>query len=302
MATRTRALKATWFATQIAGRISARLSEPFVSRLWFTPWPVPVGERGTAKQQQWLRPTKRVELESRFGPLAGFEAGAGPVVLLVHGWGERASFLGAFIKPLVETGYRVVGLDLPGHGDSLWRQTHPLEWVDALGDVSDQLGDLHSIVAHSMGGAVTTIAINQGLQLDKVVLIAPPSAMENVVKTFTDMFSLPHRAVLGLRRDIQRRFGSDVWDRLNIQRIAADIDVPALIVHDEDDGQVDISESRALAAAWRGSQLMLTSELGHDKIIRDPEVVDAVITWLGVAAKDTKHLAAVGASTGQARR
>ncbi|HEX2241447.1 MAG TPA: alpha/beta hydrolase [Actinomycetota bacterium] len=296
-ASRTRALKATWLATQITGRISARLSEPFVSRLWFTPWPVPVGERGLAKQQTWLQPTKRIVLDSRLGPIVGFEAGEGPTILLVHGWGERGSFLGAFIEPLMDSGFRVVGVDFPGHGDTSWRQTNIWEWVESLIDVADGLGDVRAVVAHSMGGGVTTLALNRGLKVDAVALIAPPSDIENVFKTFSLMFRLPKRAAAGLRRYIDRHFGKTVWDELMIHHHVANLDVPALIVHDEDDAQVKVDESRDLAAAWRGSRLLITSGLGHDKVMRDPEVVSAVIAFLNSAVKPDGRLLATGSTT-----
>lgn len=294
---RTRALKATWLATQITGRLSARLSEPFVSRLWFSPWPVPVGERGIAKQREWVRSTERFIVETRLGPISAFEAGAGPSVLLVHGWGEQASFLGAFVEPLVDSGFRVVGVDMPGHGESSWRQTNLFEWADALIDAADQLGGVHGVVAHSIGGAVSTLALSKGLSAGAAALIAPPSELENVVTTFGFMYRLPPRALKGLRRNIERRFGRTVWDELQIQRLAADIDVPVLIVHDEDDGQVDIKESRALAAVWHGSRLLITSGLGHDKVMRDPEVVSAVVSYLKSSLKTKGHISVANSLT-----
>jgi len=44
--------------------------------------------------------------------------GAGPSVLLVHGWGGRGTQLGAFVEPLVARGFSVVTFDAPGHGAS----------------------------------------------------------------------------------------------------------------------------------------------------------------------------------------
>src|SRR5262245_30745683 len=44
--------------------------------------------------------------------------GAGPAVLLVHGWGGRGTQLGAFVEPLVADGFSVVAFDAPGHGES----------------------------------------------------------------------------------------------------------------------------------------------------------------------------------------
>ena len=51
-------------------------------------------------------------------PKPYFAWGAGPSVLLVHGWEGRGAQLGALVDPLVAAGYRVVALDGPAHGDS----------------------------------------------------------------------------------------------------------------------------------------------------------------------------------------
>jgi pimeloyl-ACP methyl ester carboxylesterase len=203
----TNSLKATWMATQLSGRFSTRLSGLFASRLWFTPWPVPVSERGLARQARWLADTETITFHSRHGPIAAFSAGGGPVILLVHGWGERAAFLGAFVKPIVDSGFRVIGIDLPGHGDTSRGSTNIFDLAHVLVDVADQLGGIDGVVAHSMGGTVTTVAVGEGLQPDAVAFLAPASNIDHVVEKFQMMFSLPSRAMDGLRRRIERRFG-----------------------------------------------------------------------------------------------
>jgi pimeloyl-ACP methyl ester carboxylesterase len=279
-AIRLNSLKATWMATQLSGRFSTRLSGRFADRLWFTPWPVPVSERGRAKQAEWLGGTEAVTFRSRHGPIAGFSAGYGPVILLVHGWGERAAFLGAFIQPLVDSGFRAIGIDLPGHGDTSRGTTNIFDLAHVLVDVADQLGDIEGVVAHSMGGTVTAVAVGDGLRPDAVAFLAPASNIDHVVEKFQTMFSLPTRAMVGLRRRIEHRFGQNVWDRLRIQELAADFDIPALIVHDHDDTQVDLADSEALVAAWPGARSIITSGLGHDRITRDPRIVDEVTAFL----------------------
>ncbi|HEY9291289.1 MAG TPA: alpha/beta hydrolase, partial [Microlunatus sp.] len=44
--------------------------------------------------------------------------GTGSPVYLMHGWGGWRGQLGGFVRPLAESGYRVVALDAPSHGDS----------------------------------------------------------------------------------------------------------------------------------------------------------------------------------------
>jgi pimeloyl-ACP methyl ester carboxylesterase len=275
----------TWLATRAAGRFSSRLGGSFASRLWFTPWPVPVSDKGARKRAGWLAATDAIELEIDGRRLRGFTAGAGPVILLVHGWGDRAANLGAFISPLVGAGYRVVGIDLPGHGDTSVERADIIEMARVVRLVAERLGGVHAVVAHSMGGTVTSVAIDEGLDVKAVALLAPATDLRHAVTAFGKLFALPHKAVRGLRRDIEHRFGRGIWDRLDIALVARRFSVPALIVHDRDDAQIDVADSLALIEAWPGARSSITSGLGHDAITRDPQVIDSVTTFLSSAAR-----------------
>ena len=274
------ALRATWVATRAAAAVSPRLAGYFAARLWFTPWKVPPGTRGTQRQAEWLKPTEAVTFDVAGRRVAGFAAGAGPTVVLVHGWGERGASLGAFVSPLVAAGYRVVGIDLPGHGASAGGQTDGFELGAAIRAVCDSLGDVSAVVAHSMGATTTMYAASQGLDVDALVLLAPSPRLDHALVTFGRLLSLPDRALAGLKATIERRYGSDVWERLSGQSFASNVDVPALIVHDSDDPQVPLADAEALHAAWPGSRLVTTEGLGHGRILRDPHVIESVTAFL----------------------
>lgn len=83
-------------------------------------------------------------------------AGA-PGVVLVHG-GSAHSGWWDHIAPLLAATYRVVALDLSGHGDSVVRARYPLDgWADEV-IAAAQAGGISGrpyIVGHSMGGGVT---------------------------------------------------------------------------------------------------------------------------------------------------
>lgn len=289
------ALRATWLATRAAAPISPRLAGLAAARLWFTPWRIPIGERGAKRQEEWLRPTEPVSFRVDGRRVAGYAAGSGPTVLLVHGWGERGASLGAFVAPLVAAGYRVVGIDLPGHGASEGGQTDGFQLGDAIRAVCDELGDVRAVVAHSMGATTTLYAAHRGLRVDGLVLLAPSPRLDRALVTFSKMFSLPRNAVAGLKSTIERRYGADVWDRLSAQAFAADLSVPALIVHDRDDPQVALQDAEALHAAWPSSRLFVTEGLGHGRILRDPAVIDEVTSFLAGVAPARRPANAAGA-------
>ena len=274
------AMKATWVATRAASVVSEGLAGLGAARLWFTPWPVPVSDRAREKQARWLEGAERVSFRTRDGHrLNGFAAGDGPVVLLVHGWGEWAANLGAFIEPLKAAGYRVAGFDLPAHGDSSGNQTDALVNAAAIRDAVEFLGGAHAVIAHSMGAHGTTVALHQGLDVKAVALLAPAVRLYGV-EDFGRMFKLPQRAVRGLQTTIERRYGRSVWDDLSADVLALELDTPALIVHDSDDDQISASQGRALSDAWNGSRMVETEGLGHGRIIRDRAVIDLVVSFL----------------------
>ncbi|MGH2807980.1 MAG: alpha/beta fold hydrolase [Actinomycetota bacterium] len=271
-----RALKATWLAMQAFGRISRWSSGFFAAHLWFTPWPVAVSERGRAKQAKWLSATEPVTFDVDGLTVRGFSAGQGPVILLVHGWGESAASLGSFIEPFVTSGYRVVGIDMPAHGNSRQVETNLFQSSAVVRGVARQLGEVHAVIAHSIGGAVTTIALSEGLEVDRVALIAPVSNVHHAIEKFSFIFQVPEKAALGLRDHIERRFGSDVWNRLDSPALARQLTTPALIVHDTGDPQVDLADSETLAAAWPGAHLVVTEGLGHATLLRDASVIQHI--------------------------
>lgn len=274
------AARATWLATRAAAAVSPRLAGPIAARLWFTPWRVPVGERAAQRQAEWLRPTEAVSFEVDGLRLAGFAAGTGPNVLLVHGWGERAASLGAFVTPLVDAGYRVVGVDLPGHGASEGGQADGFEIASAIRGVAAALGDVRALVGHSMGATTSLYAASEGMPVDALVLLAPSPRLDNALKTFARLLSLSPNAVEGLKATIERRYGRGVWGTFSGLRVASNVRVPGLIVHDKDDPQVEFEDAEALHAAWPGSRLFTTESLGHARILRDPKVIEAVTSFL----------------------
>lgn len=87
--------------------------------------------------------------------------GSGPVLLLVHGWmfASDLNWLRCYL-PLAEAGYRVLAMDLRGHGRGL-RSTEQFRLADCADDAAgllDVLGVDRALVAgYSMGGPVTQL-------------------------------------------------------------------------------------------------------------------------------------------------
>jgi pimeloyl-ACP methyl ester carboxylesterase len=83
-----------------------------------------------------------------------------PGLICIHGGGAHAHWW-AHVAPAFVPNYRVVALDLSGHGDSDRREHYTLDlWTDEVQAVSNDAGFASApvLVGHSMGGFVTIAA------------------------------------------------------------------------------------------------------------------------------------------------
>jgi pimeloyl-ACP methyl ester carboxylesterase len=100
---------------------------------------------------------RKVVLEAPPGRLVYFTAGSGPPVIFVHGVNDQAgTWVG--VAPALARQYRVVVVDLPGHGDSEPRvgsltPGHLLEGLSAVVG-AEARGRQVTLAGNSLGGAV----------------------------------------------------------------------------------------------------------------------------------------------------
>jgi pimeloyl-ACP methyl ester carboxylesterase len=184
---------------------------------------------------------------------------------------------------LVRAGFRVVGVDLPAHGGSQGRTTNIIESGDAITEVAGQLGGLHAIVAHSLGAHTALYAMKKnGLHVERAVFIAPNVDFLPAFETFQEIFSLPPKAIVGLKRKIERRFGSGLWLDMKGDVLAAGMEVPGLVFHDPNDPVVPFNGSKELVRAWRAAHLVPVENVGHGHITRDPRVISLTIGFVSM--------------------
>ena len=89
-------------------------------------------------------------------PLNYSENGEGEVLCLLHGFLEDKSIWNPFIH-LLANKYRVIAIDLPGHGKSelLHKENTMLDMARAVNDTLKSLGvESVNFIGHSMGGYV----------------------------------------------------------------------------------------------------------------------------------------------------
>jgi pimeloyl-ACP methyl ester carboxylesterase len=247
-----------------------------VWRLWFTPWQIPPSPRVVAREAAWLRSATPRTFRTPVGDLSGYAAGDGPTVLLLHGWGDHAARMGAFIEPLIRRGMRVIAFDLPAHGSSPGR-TADLYQVGSALDAVLRDEPVVAAVAHSMGGQALLRALASGEHdLRTAALLAPAVRLQSALRRFVELFELPAEVGRALGEDIESHFGADVWDATDSGRHAARVTIPVLLATDDQDEQVPPEDTRRLAGALPNVSWLRTSWLSHTRILHDDGVVAEV--------------------------
>jgi pimeloyl-ACP methyl ester carboxylesterase len=239
----------------------------------------PTGTRSSADELAVLETGHRFTLEACGYELAAWSWGDGPTVLLHHGWNGGAAHMTAFVKPLVDAGFSVVTYDAPAHGSSPGRITSAPEMARILREVAYRLVGLHAVVAHSIGGAATLIAIRNGLKLDRAVLVAPPSDLRGFIDLFGEHLDLP----APIREGMARRTASwyDIeWTQMEVSYWAQAERPPILVIHDRDDRVVPWDHGERIRTLWGRADMITTQGLGHRRVRRDDEVIRRSVEFL----------------------
>jgi len=235
--------------------------------------------RRPAWEEEVLTTAKRFGIPHEGSLLPAWKWGRGSsTVLLVHGWEGRGSQLGAFVPPLVARGLRVVAFDAPGHGEAKSRVASLVEHARAVASASKFLGPLHAIVGHSVGGSASILATRFGARASRFALVAPPVSPAGFAAGFARALDLSANVRDGMITRLERRYGIALSE-LDIRSYAARLGAPLLVVHDVGDRMVPHEDGSAIARAG-GGRLVSTEGLGHRRILRAPEVVDAVVPFV----------------------
>ncbi|MGZ5045955.1 MAG: alpha/beta fold hydrolase [Usitatibacter sp.] len=239
----------------------------------------------TAPERELLAGGAGFVVESSEGRIAAWrfgDAGA-PAVVLLHGWGGRGAQLRAFVPALVEAGYQAIVFDQAAHGFSEGREASLVHFmkgiVAVVGAVEADGTRIAGFVAHSLGAAAATAWLNRTRREMRVVLVAPPVSLQGYSGYFARRLGLTEPVRHAMQQRFEQRFGHR-WNEFELPRSVDAIRAEALVIHDADDRDVAASGGLAIARAWPGARFVMTSGLGHRRILRDPSVVGDAVDFL----------------------
>ncbi|MEX0343665.1 MAG: alpha/beta fold hydrolase [Rhizobiaceae bacterium] len=217
-----------------------------------------------------------------------------PAMLIVHGWRSRTEHMTSLIRMSRDLGFRVISLDLPGHGKSSGRQINMANAVEAVKQAETWFGPFQAMIGHSFGGVVVLNAAYgsvrqfEPVETSRMVLISSPNRMKRVFRWFGSVVGLGPKSQRAMEKEVERLTGNPVEVFCGDEQLKS-LKVPTLIAHAPDDRQVEFAGAEAMAVAGGHVRLLRADGLGHSRIISDARVLAEIagfvnLEWQKLAA------------------
>ena len=207
------------------------------------------------------------------GVLMSYRLGQGPLWLLMHGWSGSASQFYPLMSHIAAQGFTAIAYDHPAHGQSAGNTGHLPRFVRAFDELASEVGPLHGVIAHSMGGAVTLSSRQAGIDTLPLLLISP------VLDYVPQLYGMVARSGYSIRlfdavvKEIEQEYQHPLSTVDPLGRLASRSGT-AMIVHDEEDRFAPHGDS--LRASQDGhTRLVSTRGLGHGRILASAPVFAA---------------------------
>lgn len=232
-----------------------------------------------------------------------------PTIVLIHGLGADKDTWVALSKHLTKD-FRIIALDLPGHGDSYIANNYSIELqVDAVITLLDSLNITAAhFIGSSMGGVVAIKLTNMNSELvlsltliDSYGFIKEPSYIDKLVdnKNLNPMININNRSdykkMLSLamykppfipnfildiltenmqkRVDLNNTIFSDLKQNIEQKLSLSNIEQPSLVIWGENDNLLHVSNSKIFHENMKNSSLVILKNTGHIPMVEKPKEV-----------------------------
>lgn len=277
-------LKAVRWGFPKLERLAPFLAHRYFIRIFFTPlrYKVPAKDR----KAETFATVSHIEVGGHRIQCYTWGGGA-TYVLLVHGWAGRATQFRRFIKPFLAEGIRVIGFDGPAHGHSEGKRASLPDFEECLKQIIAKEGKPRAVIAHSFGGVATLYAITRGLPVTRLINIASPTIGDEVIKTYLRAINGSWKTGLFFKSYIQKTQGK-TFDEFSALYFVNHLPegMQLLLIHDENDKEVEIKHTEALLQVYPAAYLIRTRKLGHTRILKDDEVIRRCVTFARDSASE----------------
>jgi pimeloyl-ACP methyl ester carboxylesterase len=200
-------------------------------------------------------------------------------ILLVHGWSGRGTQLVKFADAFVDKGYATISFDAPAHGKSSGNSTIMTEFIASIIEIDNKFGPFEAAVGHSLGGMALLNAIKKGLKINRLTIIGSGDKVKDILDDFVSKLELKPEFSSHLQQHFEKKY-NEPMENYSAQNAAKTVDIPVLVIHDENDNEVPVETSINIHDNLKNGELLITQHLGHRKILGNPFVIEKTIEFI----------------------
>ena len=203
----------------------------------------------------------------------------GEKVLLAHGWSGRGTQLYAIAESLHKNGYHVISFDAPAHGKSTGKITNMLQWGAAIKALNNRYGPFDIYIGHSLGSMAILKYCEGVSNIKKIVTIGSGDQMRTIFDNFILSVGLKPRTSKRMKAYFEEKYNINI-NEYDASHVVRNQQTPTLIIHDEDDQDIDVSSAKSIHDQHPNASLFITKGLGHRRILRDQRVIQKILSFI----------------------
>lgn len=258
--------------------ISTKLVTLFAAKLFTTPIKHKIPKREFQMDKESVQET--VLIPSINKKIVVYHYGkSDKKILLVHGWSGRGTQLVKIADELLHLGYSTISFDAPAHGKSKGNSSIMIEFIASILELEKQFGPFEYAIGHSLGGMSILNAIREHLKVKKAIIIGSGDVIQDIIDDFIKKLRLTPVIGLKLKDYFEKKYGEKM-DYYSASNAAKEVYIPVLIIHDKNDDDVNVRAAYHISKNLKNSELMITKNLGHRKILGNTEVIRRIVEYL----------------------
>ena len=268
------------YTGQFLTAISPFLASRFAAKLFLTPFKYKLPER-EQKMDSNSKQT-RITVPAIDREIVVYEYGKSErKVLLAHGWSGRGTQLSVMAETLLKAGFGVVSFDAPAHGKAPGKMSMMPFFVESIHFLEKNYGPFDFAIGHSLGGMSLLKAVKEGLQVKRLVIIGTANSVTRITREFAHNMKMNEEVAKKMKSYFDKKFGEDM-DNYSGAVSAKEVKIPTLVIHDEYDVDVHVGAAFELHESLENSEIFITRDLGHRRILGNTNVINKVVDFLTV--------------------